>query len=427
MKKTYFILKLFSLILIIILLLIVINYLLINNYDQAMNRIKINPIWKNIQINNNLPYSPSIAVLLIACNRYSLINSTLNQLITIKELTKRKFLIRFNQTFADYLLNIPILVSQDCDDETSYRIIQGYFQKRLIQIHAKYPLANHPVQCGNCNKILKGYYKVSRHYKWAIQNSFDLYQSADKLIIVEDDLNFSDDFFEYFLTLSSLLDNDNSLYCISAWNDNGKNDIIDRTAVQLVHRTDFFPGLGWMLKKSIWLEVKNHWPAAFWDDWFRNETQRNDRSCLRPEISRTSTSGKKGVSKGQFYDNHLAFIHHFNGYYPFYTNKQNIMAKLDKNNYDYQLLFQVYNQSQEIHIIYMIKHYPLLDKKKTYRINYYTKEQFIQYSNRFQLMNDFKTGIPRTAYKGIIGFMFHGIRTYLAPPITRKIYISQWT
>ena len=33
------------------------------------------------------------------------------------------------------------------------------------------------------------------------------------------------------------------------------------------------------------------------------------RSCIRPEVSRTSTFGKVGVSNGQFFDMHLAKIH----------------------------------------------------------------------------------------------------------------------
>jgi hypothetical protein len=30
----------------------------------------------------------------------------------------------------------------------------------------------------------------------------------------------------------------------------------------LLHRTDFFPGLGWLLTKTIWNEIKANWPAG---------------------------------------------------------------------------------------------------------------------------------------------------------------------
>ncbi len=68
---------------------------------------------------------------------------------------------------------------------------------------------------------------------------------------------------------------------------------------ELLHRTDFFPGLGWMLTKEYWLEIRDKWPNAFWDDWLREKPQRLDRACIRPEISRTQMSsyGKVGISK----------------------------------------------------------------------------------------------------------------------------------
>lgn len=37
--------------------------------------------------------------------------------------------------------------------------------------------------------------------------------------------------------------------------------------------------------------------CSFWDDWIRQPEQRKDRACIRPEISRTATFGKNGVSK----------------------------------------------------------------------------------------------------------------------------------
>lgn len=36
---------------------------------------------------------------------------------------------------------------------------------------------------------------------------------------------------------------------------------------------------------------------SFWDDWIRQPEQRKNRACIRPEVSRTKTFGKKGVSK----------------------------------------------------------------------------------------------------------------------------------
>jgi len=37
--------------------------------------------------------------------------------------------------------------------------------------------------------------------------------------------------------------------------------------------------------------------ARFWDDWMRKPEQRRSRSCIRPEIPRSSTFGRLGTSK----------------------------------------------------------------------------------------------------------------------------------
>ena len=49
---------------------------------------------------------------------------------------------------------------------------------------------------------------------------------------------------------------------MSAWNDNGKADLIDESRPDLLYRTDFFPGLGWMLSKELWAELSVKWPKA---------------------------------------------------------------------------------------------------------------------------------------------------------------------
>ena len=43
----------------------------------------------------------------------------------------------------------------------------------------------------------------------------------DRVIIIEDDMEVSVDFFDYFLSLAPLLTLDPTIWCISAWNDHG--------------------------------------------------------------------------------------------------------------------------------------------------------------------------------------------------------------
>lgn len=42
-----------------------------------------------------------------------------------------------------------------------------------------------------------------------------------------DDLNISPDFYNYFKATYKILKSDPTLYCVSAWNDNGKNGLIE--------------------------------------------------------------------------------------------------------------------------------------------------------------------------------------------------------
>ncbi len=75
--------------------------------------------------------------------------------------------------------------------------------------------------------------------------------SYSQAIIVEDDLEFAPDFFSYFQASLPVLRADSSLFCVSAWNDNGKDNVIDVDSPQELYRTDFFGGLGWMLTKYV--------------------------------------------------------------------------------------------------------------------------------------------------------------------------------
>lgn len=128
-------------------------------------------------------------------------------------------------------------------------------------------------------KKFKGYFKIARHYGWALNQTFFNF-NFETVIIVEgkyllkssyidnrnnffiDDLDVSSDFFEYFLGTYPLLKKDPTLWCVSAWNDNGKAGLVNENRPDLLYRTDFFPGLGWMLTKSLWLELCNKWPKA---------------------------------------------------------------------------------------------------------------------------------------------------------------------
>ncbi|CAD5233408.1 unnamed protein product [Bursaphelenchus xylophilus] len=143
----------------------------------------------------------------------------------------------------------------------------------------------------------KAYHNIAAHYKWALDSVLANFSAA---IITEDDLDIAEDFFSYFEATRKLLDADPTIWCISAWNDNGGNRLVDNNKPDLLYRTDFFPGLGWMIKANVWEELTQKWPAAYWDDFMRTPEARKNRVCIRPEVSRTRHNNRlagKGSSK----------------------------------------------------------------------------------------------------------------------------------
>lgn len=349
-------------------------------------------------IGRNDDSRPIIPVLLFACNRPT-VRKALDLLVDYRP-SKEQF---------------PIIVSQDCGHKETADVIRSYGDQ-IISIQQ--PDLTEPVVPVK-EKKFRGYFKIARHYGWALNQTFNEL-GHQQVIIVEDDLEVAPDFFEYFLATLPLLRKDKSLWCVSAWNDNGKQGLIDDNATDLLYRTDFFPGLGWMITNDLWSELGKKWPRSYWDDWMRDPAQRRERACIRPEISRTKTFGKIGVSNGLFYEKHLKYIVLNTKFVPFTSTN---LSYLEKNNYDSSYIDEVYRTPL----------YSLEDIKqrkdphvKTVRLLYRTRENFKKYSKMLGIMDDFKSGVPRMAYRGVVSFLYRGRRVYLAPNTNWQGYNPQW-
>ncbi|XP_023227724.1 alpha-1,3-mannosyl-glycoprotein 2-beta-N-acetylglucosaminyltransferase-like [Centruroides sculpturatus] len=317
----------------------------------------------NIRQSEDLNPYPVIGVLVFACNRIT-VKRNLDQLIKFRPSPKQ----------------FPIVVSQDCGHEPTTKAIRSYGdQLTLIQQpdQSDIPLTGK-------EKKFKGYYKIARHYGWALNKTFhDI--GYDTIIIVEDDLDIAPDFFEYFLALHPILKSDQTLWCISAWNDNGKDGMVANEPA-LLYRSDFFPGLGWMLTKDLWSELQSKWPKA-----------------------------------GLFYEKHLKFIKLNDKFVPF-TKKD--LSYLKKDNYDVAFVKQIYG-SPAVSLQQLQK--GSIDHSGPVRVTYDTKEFFKKASKALGLMDDFKSGVPRTGYRGVVSFLYKGRRVYLAPPADWKGYDPSWS
>lgn len=132
---------------------------------------------------------PVIPVLVFACNRVS-VSKCLDNLIKYRPSAEQ----------------FPIIVSQDCGDEATRNVIQSYEpQVSLIEQPDQSDIFVPPKE-----KKFKGYYKIARHYGWALNDTFG--KGYEYVIIVEDDLSVAPDFYEYFSGTHHLLKQDKSLW-----------------------------------------------------------------------------------------------------------------------------------------------------------------------------------------------------------------------
>ncbi|KAL4719572.1 hypothetical protein ACJJTC_017893 [Scirpophaga incertulas] len=210
--------------------------------------------------------------------------------------------------------------------------------------------------------------------------------------------------------------------CISAWNDNGKKEVIDLSHPELLHRTDFFPGLGWTFRRETWLDLEPTWPEAFFDDWLRNPENTHERACIRPEVSRTFTFGKIGVSKGLFYDMHLRAMQ-LNMDFVEFTNLD--LSYLLKDNYDEALLKTVSSLPEMT--ADEVVNAPQEGDLPPVKVTYSNAKTYQKAAKKLGLMDDFRSGVPRTAYLGVVSCFVGGRRVYLAPSFPWSRYDPSWS
>ncbi|WOL05310.1 alpha-1,3-mannosyl-glycoprotein 2-beta-N-acetylglucosaminyltransferase [Canna indica] len=182
---------------------------------------------------------PVAAVVIMACNRPDYLDRTVKSILKYQRSVATKF---------------PVFISQDGTNQDVKSKAMSYNEITYMQ-HLDYE----PVQTERPGELI-AYYKIARHYKWALDELFSNYNFS-RVIILEDDMEIAPDFFDYFEATAALLDKDKSIMAVSSWNDNGQKQFVHDS--QALHRSDFFPGLGWMLTKSVWDELSPKWPKAY--------------------------------------------------------------------------------------------------------------------------------------------------------------------
>ncbi|CAH0382442.1 unnamed protein product [Bemisia tabaci] len=218
-------------------------------------------------------------------------------------------IIASNRPHYLYRMLQSLLSAQGVNKDMITVFIDGYFDEPLqvTKLFGLRGIQHTPIGVKNA--------RISQHYKASLTATFSLFPKAKYAIVLEEDLDVSPDFFSYFNQTLNLLEKDSSIYCISAWNDQGyEHTSSDVTQLQ---RVETMPGLGWVLKRSLYkdeLEVK--WPTPEkmwdWDMWMRMPEIRKGRECIIPEVSRTYHFGSLGLNMNSYFQDTYFKTHSFN-------------------------------------------------------------------------------------------------------------------
>ena len=66
------------------------------------------------------------------------------------------------------------------------------------------------------------------------------------------------------------------------------------------------------------------------------------------------------------------------------------------------------------------------DKPLSIKVIYKTKNEFKAAVKVLGIMDDFKSGVPRMAYNGVVSTFYKGIRVFLWPGLNWKNYNPTW-
>ncbi|KAL5189264.1 Alpha-1,3-mannosyl-glycoprotein 2-beta-N-acetylglucosaminyltransferase [Glycine soja] len=269
---------------------------------------------------------PVAAVVIMACNRADYLERTINSVLKYQRPISSRY---------------PLFVSQDGSNPNVKSKALSYDQLSYMQ-HLDFE----PVQTERPGE-LTAYYKIARHYKWALDQLFYKHNFS-RVIILEDDMEIAPDFFDYFEAAASLLEKDKSIMAVSSWNDNGQKQ--------------FGSSLGQFFKQYLepikLNDVKVDWKLM-------------DLSYLLEDK----------------YSMHFA----------------NVIKKATPV-YGADMVLKASNIDGDV------------------RIKYKDQSDFENIAHQFGIFQEWKDGVPRTAYKGVVVFRYQtSRRIFLVGPESLKL------
>ena len=136
----------------------------------------------------------------------------------------------------------------------------------------------------------------------AIQKVCMLYKNSKYVIVLEEELILAPDFLYFLSQLHPVLESDNSLLGVSAFNYYGFETTSSKHSV--VYRVEDFPGLGFMMKMPVFLKAVKGTEQVFskvraWDGWKIPALNISLGEMLIPDVSRVYRQPYEGSNRDE--------------------------------------------------------------------------------------------------------------------------------
>jgi alpha-1,3-mannosyl-glycoprotein beta-1,2-N-acetylglucosaminyltransferase len=286
---------------------------------------------------------------------------------------------------------LRLVVSQDGEERTTESMVNSLSpQVGHYRFHDKVAMPGSAWRRG-----LAPYYRIAQHFGASLRRVFEESPALKRVIVLEDDIEVGGDFFPYMERFMPLLESDPDLLAVSAWNDHAQYASCPRT----VHRTDCFPGQGWMISRKMWQTLEPDWPETLWDEWLRRPEVRRGRCFLRPELNRIRNFGRAGTGSSIFFDRFIEPLRwreqSYGGEIPLCTVEE----------YRHWLRSRI-ALSQRID--------SLDELGKTDAVLVYEgKDDFVRIARRLGLVTAYHESGPRAAFEGILALRLGEIQLFL--------------
>lgn len=203
-----------------------------------------------------------VPIVLLTCNRPALLRQTIDSLLAVRGVRKENVVVSQDGAMQEIA---------DIANAAGLKLIQNQSGLRL-----------------RGGAATDGAARIAQHYRYSLTSAFGLFKSAPAVIVIEDDLLFSPDLYEYLQATAPILDADPTAFVVSAWSDNGFKDKVREPYA--LRRTDYFPGLGWLLTRRLYEEeLEPKWPTSHWDHWLRAPETSLGRDIIYPQVRATYT------------------------------------------------------------------------------------------------------------------------------------------